>query len=269
MTEKFFGMKCNVDPRTIDDSTSTYSRILAFSNCLAAYGKHITKSVEGRIYEDDDIVMCSGKFVSHYKNMVVPLRPILSCVITELAKQLVDFYGSHDGWVMWNSFEGDLSSTNFYVEEDGNPIMESILQEDSVAENCPELSIREVKDGKGVRLFQKIREEAYGHTIPADYKNGYLDGRALGNGLRLWLGYVGDEPVSTAGIFEYNNTSMIKNISTLPQFRRKGIGTCMSSYVAKVCTHLPVLEADLPARKIYTRLGFRQIGTVNFWRLTL
>jgi GNAT superfamily N-acetyltransferase len=251
----------------MDGNTSTYKGISTFSNCLAAYGKHITKSVGGRIYEDDNIVMCSGKFVSPYKNMVVPLYPIMSSAITELAKQIVDFYSSHDGWVMWNSFEDDLSNANFYAEEDGNPIMESTLQKDFAIEHCPEISIREVEDDKGVRLFQKIREEAYGDIISTDYKNGYLDGRALGNGLRLWLGYIEDEPVSTAGIFEYGNTSMIKNISTLPQFRGKGIGTCMSSYVANACTYPPLLEADQPARKIYARLGFRTIGTVNFWRL--
>jgi len=233
---------------------------------LAAYGRHIATAVGGLVDEWNDVVMCSGGYKSRYKNMVVPLRPIATSVAPKLAEHLVRFYGTTNRWSLWDVFPDDLSNIGF-TAQDWSPIMERTDERVLDTPYCPGLSIQEVVDDAGVRVFERTREFAYGRTVSEDSAGGYLDARVLSNELRLWVGYQDAQPVGTAALFEHQGLSMVKNVSTLPAFRGCGIGKYMSIYAINACANNPLLDADLPARQLYVRLGFQEIGKVKFWLL--
>jgi GNAT superfamily N-acetyltransferase len=242
------------------------ARIVDMALGLAAYGRHIATAVGGLVGEWNDVVICSGGYMSRYKNMVVPLRPISATVASKLADHLVHFYGTANRWSLWNVFPDDLSTVGF-TADDWNPIMERTDERLLDTPHCPGLSVQEVLDDAGVRVFERTRELANGRNILEDSASRYLDGRVLSNELRLWIGYQDGQPVGTAALFEHEGISMVKNISTLPAFRGRGIGKYMSIYAINTCANHPLLDADLPARQLYIDLGFQQIGVVKFWLL--
>ncbi len=97
----------------------------------------------------------------------------------------------------------------------------------------------------------------------------------LTNPLSLWLvaledetvaGYVGSQTV-------LEETDMM-NIAVHPDFRRRGIGECLVSALAEAlkgkgsrCLTLEVRASNAPARALYEKLGFSQIGLrKNYYR---
>ena len=86
--------------------------------------------------------------------------------------------------------------------------------------------------------------------------------------LRLFIGYVDDEPVATAGVF-LSDVAGIYHVSTCPDMLRKGYGSAMCYTVLKSALASGYKDIVLPASQdglgIYKRLGFEEICELNVW----
>lgn len=79
--------------------------------------------------------------------------------------------------------------------------------------------------------------------------------------LKLFVGYLNDKPVATSALFCYAGVAGIWDIVTLPDARRKGIGTDMTLHAlsaGKNCGFLVgVLTASDEGQFVYRKLGFK------------
>ena len=86
--------------------------------------------------------------------------------------------------------------------------------------------------------------------------------------LRLFIGYVNDRPVSTAGVF-ITQMAGIYDISTHPEMQKKGYGSAMFYTALKFALDSGfkkiVLQASVDGLGIYKRFGFEEICEFNVW----
>ncbi|KAF8818619.1 GNAT family N-acetyltransferase [Rickettsia endosymbiont of Cardiosporidium cionae] len=86
--------------------------------------------------------------------------------------------------------------------------------------------------------------------------------------LRLFIGYVNDRPISTAGVF-ITDVAGIYDISTHPEMQNKGYGSAMFYTALKFALDNGLKEIVLQASEdglgIYKRFGFEEICEFNVW----
>jgi len=87
---------------------------------------------------------------------------------------------------------------------------------------------------------------------------------------RLYLGFLGDEPVATAEITVGGGVAGVYNISTREPFRRRGIGTAVTLQplleARSEGLRIGVLQAAAEGVGIYARLGFRAFGDITEYK---
>ncbi|GCE15720.1 GNAT family N-acetyltransferase [Tengunoibacter tsumagoiensis] len=85
--------------------------------------------------------------------------------------------------------------------------------------------------------------------------------------LRLFIGYVDEEPVGVVALYLAAGVAAIEWVVTLHQFRRQGIGAFMTMLAAKEARNagyrIAVLTASPFGINIYRRMGFQECCLVN------
>jgi ribosomal protein S18 acetylase RimI-like enzyme len=86
----------------------------------------------------------------------------------------------------------------------------------------------------------------------------------------IYLGLVDGEPVATAELTVGGGVVGLYNISTVPSYRGRGIGSAMTAaplLEARSAGHrTAILQAAPDGVRIYQRLGFRQFGTITEYK---
>ena len=82
--------------------------------------------------------------------------------------------------------------------------------------------------------------------------------------LKLFVGFYERMPVATSALFLQDNIAGVWDVTTLPKFRGKGIGTDMTVYALKYAKNLcncdiGVLTASSDGESVYRKIGFRKI----------
>lgn len=247
----------------------------AYVQCIASYAIHLAKAAYGRFEDQGSAVIADSHSVSLWRNMVVPREPLTSNQWTLLIADANVFFGSSN-WSVWNAFDFPHDEMGL-LETMRNPIMARPSSTPvAVTQNDDPLRIVEVSDGTGVRLFERVRIQArLSHQQrPAD-KNGAIvlvkagDDKIFGEEIlspnhRMWIGYIEQEPVSTAASFTAHGVNMIKGVSTLRQFRGQGLARRISAHAVNAVHAPSVLDADPGAEQLYRQLGFEGIGRMAF-----
>jgi GNAT superfamily N-acetyltransferase len=90
-------------------------------------------------------------------------------------------------------------------------------------------------------------------------------------GERNYLAYADGQPVGTISLFSSRKTGCILNVSTLKEYRRRGIGTELTIHVLsdsfKEGNALHTLQTDKggEAERLYRKIGFKVDHTVSFF----
>lgn len=243
----------------------THARWLnGFTDCLAAYGRHLAAAFGGRVEERDGVVMCDPRLAWRLRNMVVALEPLAEVTARDLPAHLVGFYGSRHSHVLWSTKRLSLDAEEFRLAA-SSPVMVRTTAT-AAARKVEGLSIVEVTDDDGVRLAEQLRLE--GDTVPPPYdptRGRFFDARVLGDGHRLWIGYLDGLAVATASAFVHGDLNMVKNVSTSATYRGLGIGSAMSEHAISSSTHPAILDSSEVGEPVYRRLGFTTAGQVDFW----
>ena len=148
---------------------------------------------------------------------------------------------------------------------------------DPIPDACPnppkELQIRHVSSSEEVTDF--LRTAAVGFGAPPDYFDSWKPG-LLAGGAGAWsrdttyVGYVGGKPAATSLRLTTGDVAGIYNVSTLPEFRRRGFGASMTWRAvadgrAAGCK-LSCLQASKMGRPVYEWMGYRVIEEYSLWK---
>lgn len=173
----------------------------------------------------------------------------------------------------WVGFENGGEKCKQKLEEFGlkKPEIESGMYADISkiprVSNCEILKISQVTDLISLRDFIEV----YKKIIPADrnsIEKLYLSAAPFifekQSSLKLFIGYIDQQPVATGALFLHKDVAGIWDVTTLPDFRNLGIATKMVHHMLFYAHDLynykiGVLTATKSGEKVYKRVGFQKI----------
>jgi ribosomal protein S18 acetylase RimI-like enzyme len=137
----------------------------------------------------------------------------------------------------------------------------------SRSKKCDELQIRLIDNAKILDYFIRIYQELIPHDAGAiemffERASEHILNPELS--LKLFIGYFRDQPVATSALFLDENSAGVWDVTTLPQFRRKGIGTDMTLQTLFYAfdnfgRRVGVLTASEDGEPVYRKIGFQKL----------
>ena len=125
------------------------------------------------------------------------------------------------------------------------------------------LTVEPIQDEAGLADWVRVAFSVYG--VAKEYEDdglNFFSAFELSSALRFYVGYVNGEPIATAQLFCSNTSAGIYWVSTVPEARRKGIGSAVTaaalSHAQALGCHVAVLHSSSAGTGVYQKLGFRQ-----------
>jgi ribosomal protein S18 acetylase RimI-like enzyme len=136
----------------------------------------------------------------------------------------------------------------------------------SLAPPCsPNIAVTEVLDVASLRIKSDVERDGFESSIRAgeQYYQTYLfHGFGPGTERRHYIGWLQEKPVAVSALLLHAGIAGIYGVTTLPEARRQGIGTLMTTYVLhearKAGYAIAVLSSTPMSHAIYQRLGFEE-----------
>ena len=125
------------------------------------------------------------------------------------------------------------------------------------------LELRPVEDEDELATFFRVIVEAY----PIEGGTSALaDPALLGTDVRFFVGYEGDRPVGTAGVFVAHGQNDVEWISVYDDCRGKGYGAALTWAATLADPSAPaVLIASDPGQPVYERMGYVRLTRMSMW----
>jgi len=126
-----------------------------------------------------------------------------------------------------------------------------------------ELSIVEADDQTTVRDAEALIDEVFGaRSAPGSL----LTLECLDEHFRVWVGYVGDRPVTTSTAYVDDAFVGVYAVATAPGARGRGYGEAITWAATLSRPDLPAtLQASDMGRPVYTRMGYRTVTEFTVW----
>src|SRR5204863_8658897 len=82
-----------------------------------------------------------------------------------------------------------------------------------------------------------------------------------------FAGLLEGRPVASSGLMLWGGVAAVYNVATVPEARRRGIGTAMTwaaiDHARGLGYHVALLGTSVGGRGIYERMGFRQVEVIR------
>ena len=133
----------------------------------------------------------------------------------------------------------------------------------------PNVTVNEIRED-GIDVFNRLMVTNF--EMPAEWKETMdrLLVDFMRKGTRNYLAYVDGQPVGTTSLFSKNKTGCILNVSTLKEFRNRGIGAQLTMHAVsdsfKERNDLHTLQTHKggDAERLYRKIGFNIDHTVSY-----
>lgn len=134
--------------------------------------------------------------------------------------------------------------------------------------SIPGLDIQAGRDETTLRDFVATASTAFGTT--PDSLTIWANPDLLDTlGLAFYLGFLDGKPVTTSALFAQHGIATVNMVSTLPDYRRRGLAEAMTWHAAMagfragcVASYLHASEMGL---SLYQRMGYRPLVTYQTW----
>lgn len=178
-----------------------------------------------------------------------------------------------DPWARPADLVDRLVAHGFRPEED-MPWLAMDLRPVHLAEHGVEgLEVRRVVDDETQAAWAHAMEVGFGIPEPVLARIDALarrDGYAADARWARFAGFLQGEPVASSGLLFFGGVAGIYNVATLPEARRRGVGTVMSLAAMREGrargAALAVLGTTEAGRGVYEGLGFREVCTIRTFR---
>jgi GNAT superfamily N-acetyltransferase len=161
---------------------------------------------------------------------------------------------------------GDLRSSGWNLT--GHPPLH-LLPAGALSRPAPPgIDIQEVRDLEALRAWEQVAIEGY----PLEGLAGVPPGTVTAESwldeprLRLWVGWVGNHPVSASSAWTEHGINDVTLVATVPDARGRGYGEALTWHAARADPSLPamLLSSD-DGRSIYERMGFLPLQRLTLW----
>jgi GNAT superfamily N-acetyltransferase len=220
----------------------------------------------GRVLRRDHVVAADLGRPAGFANSAVLLQPPTGGGLAGTLGELDRFYRDGSGEVLlWSAWPTpDLRPSGWRLE--GHPPL--LVRPVGGELPATELEIEPVRDAAALRVYEQTAIRGFPMPELAQAPPGsLLDERVLGDErLRFWLGRLGGEPVGTAATTLDSGLNGVALIVTLPEARRRGVGTALTWRAALADPTRPaaLLASDL-GRGVYERMGFLPLLRFTLW----
>jgi ribosomal protein S18 acetylase RimI-like enzyme len=129
----------------------------------------------------------------------------------------------------------------------------------------PSMEMRRVR-GKGTRDdFCAVGSVCF--NVPLDWFREVFQGREVWDEFAAWVGYVEEEPVTTAATVTGSGVVGIYNVATLPGHQRRGYGEAVLRYALDRAREehgvtRSILQSTAQGFQLYQRMGYRTVTRV-------
>ncbi len=137
----------------------------------------------------------------------------------------------------------------------------------------PELAIRRVRSHDQLKAYARILSELW--TPPDPHVLTFYDRASTrlldaASTTRCYVAYLQDHPVGTAEMTVGGGVVGLYNIATVPEYRRRGIGSLLTAHPlleAKANKeNVGILQAAADGVSIYRRIGFQRVGSITEYK---
>jgi hypothetical protein len=135
----------------------------------------------------------------------------------------------------------------------------------------PDLDVKKVRDVEELYAWERVAIEGY----PLDALAGAPPGSITCESwleeprLHLWVGWVGNRPVSASSAWTDHGINNVTLVATVPHDRGRGYGEALTWHAARADPSLPsmLISSDV-GRPIYERMGFLPLQRITLWYRT-
>jgi GNAT superfamily N-acetyltransferase len=130
------------------------------------------------------------------------------------------------------------------------------------------LEIRTVQDDDTLDVYRSTAAEGFGATTESLAI--WINPRLLGTpGLRFFLGLLDGKPVATSCVYVLHGVATINMVSTIPPYRRRGLGEAMvwkaiHEGIALGCEAVYLHSTEM-GFSTYQRMGFQHAFSYQIW----
>lgn len=164
---------------------------------------------------------------------------------------------------------GDLRPSGWHLM--GHPPLH-LLPAAAVPRSAPpDLGVLEVRDLEALRSWERVAIEGYPLDGLASAPAGTVTAESWLEEprLRLWVGRVGDRPVSASSAWIEHGINNVTLVATVPDARGRGFGEALTWRAARADPSLPAMLISSDAgRSIYERMGFLPLQRITLWYRT-
>ncbi|MEU7898258.1 GNAT family N-acetyltransferase [Nonomuraea sp. NPDC049152] len=217
----------------------------------------------GRAERWEDLAVADPASQVLFDNAAVLLRPPAYIDLADTLRRLLAFYPPERHFVFLSVWPTpDLSGEG--LELMGHPPL-MLRPPGGTRPAVPEtLRIVPVADRLGLDDFVGTLVEAY--PMPEAKGTIFGDVRVLRGPVKLFVGYVGDQPVATSGARLGHGIVDVEWVSTLPAYRGRGIGTALTWAATAVEPDQPaMLIASDEGRPVYEAMGYLRLMRLTMW----
>ena len=238
------------------------SLLRAYVLTTAERSEAIADAAGGRVLRTEDASMADSGSPVLFDNAVTLLRPLAAEAARAAVTEAIAFYPPDRPFAVLSSWPvpdaGDLG-----IELMGHPPFMFRPAGPPPADHDVGLELREVDDEESLAVFFATIVEAY--PMPAA-TSAIADPAVLTTGVRFWVGYEGDRPVGTAGVYVAHGTNDVEWVSVHERDRGKGYGAMLTWAATLADPASPaVLIASDPGQPVYERMGYVRLTRMTMW----
>lgn len=129
----------------------------------------------------------------------------------------------------------------------------------------PHLTVRRVADGGTRDAFCAIGSVCF--NVPISWFREVFDSHAVWERFASYVGYAGEEPVSTAAVIVGGGSRGVYNVGTLPGHQRRGYGEAVMRHALEEARRehgieRSILQSTPAGYRLYERMGYRTVTRV-------
>ena len=241
----------------------------------AGMGATVAHSLGGHSRELPSVLMADSGRPLVFFNCATLTQPLLAETTSETLDQIAAFFAfaepSGQGEVLLVSAwpTGDLRAAGWMLM--GHPPLHLLPAGPAPRSAPPDLDVKEVRDVEALHAWERVAIEGY----PLDALAGAPPGSVTSESwldeprLRLWVGWVGNRPVSASSSWTEHGINNVTLVATVPDARGRGYGEALTWHAARADPSLPsmLISSDL-GRPIYERMGFLPLQRMTLWYRT-